>query len=90
VIFTTNRHSTPFIHTAYIPQGHRFNIFEDVGCFPAIYNTPPAYPLVWMWPLVISLISVSYCGKHTFGTFFAFDIQLFVSDGYPHPGAETG
>ncbi|KAF8197962.1 pheromone A receptor-domain-containing protein [Pholiota molesta] len=28
---------------AYIPQGHRFNIFEEVGCFPAIYNTPPAY-----------------------------------------------
>ncbi|KIM89805.1 hypothetical protein PILCRDRAFT_812599 [Piloderma croceum F 1598] len=46
---------------SYIPQGHRFNIFEDIGCYPAIYNTPPAYPLLWIWPTVISLISACYC-----------------------------
>ncbi|KAL4070140.1 pheromone A receptor-domain-containing protein [Scleroderma yunnanense] len=45
----------------YIVQGHRFNIFEEVGCFPATYNTPPAYALVFTWPIAIGLVSASYC-----------------------------
>lgn len=44
-----------------IVQGHRFNIFEEIGCFPATYNTPPAYPLVFCWPVAISLVSAVYC-----------------------------
>jgi pheromone a factor receptor len=44
----------------YIVQGHRFDIFEDVGCRPFTYNTPPAYPLVIFPPLVIGLISGIY------------------------------
>jgi len=45
----------------FIVQGHRFNIFEDVGCWPMTYNTPPAYPLVYLWPVCISMVSVVYC-----------------------------
>jgi pheromone a factor receptor len=41
----------------YIVQGHRFDIFEDVGCRPFTFNTPLAYPLVIFVPLVIGLIS---------------------------------
>jgi hypothetical protein len=48
----------------YVVSGHRFNIFEDIGCFPATYNTTLAYPLVYAWPLVIGLISAVYCGKY--------------------------
>ncbi|KAF9484476.1 fungal pheromone STE3G-protein-coupled receptor [Pholiota conissans] len=44
----------------YIVQGHRFNIFEEVGCYPATYNTPPAYLLVWMLPIPIGLASGTY------------------------------
>ncbi|KAH7923649.1 pheromone receptor [Leucogyrophana mollusca] len=44
----------------YIVQGHRFDIFEQIGCFPFTLNTPPAYPLVLMWPVVIGLISAIY------------------------------
>ncbi|PPQ64993.1 hypothetical protein CVT26_015702 [Gymnopilus dilepis] len=44
----------------YIVQGHRFNIFEEVGCYPFTYNTPPAYFLVFMVPLPIGLISGTY------------------------------
>ncbi len=44
----------------YIVQGHRFNILEGVGCLPEIYNTPPAYPLVFMWPPLIGCISFVY------------------------------
>ncbi|THH17673.1 hypothetical protein EW146_g3177 [Bondarzewia mesenterica] len=45
----------------YVVQGHRYNIFEDIGCFPTTYNTPLAYPLVVMWPVVIGLVSAVYC-----------------------------
>ncbi|KAI0729139.1 putative fungal pheromoneG-protein-coupled receptor [Fomitopsis betulina] len=49
------------IALSYIVQGHRFNIFEIIGCFPAIYNTVPAYPLSYMWPVVLGIISAVYC-----------------------------
>ena len=45
----------------YFVQGHRFNIFEQIGCFPVTFNTPPAYALVWMWPLLLGAISMVYC-----------------------------
>ncbi|KAJ3559563.1 hypothetical protein NM688_g264 [Phlebia brevispora] len=45
----------------YIVSGHRFDIFEDVGCFPFTYNTPVAYPLSLTWPLVIGLVTAIYC-----------------------------
>ncbi|KIM66578.1 hypothetical protein SCLCIDRAFT_1211347 [Scleroderma citrinum Foug A] len=44
----------------YIVQGHRFDILEDLGCYPSIYNTLPAYFLVFMWPVVIGCISFVY------------------------------
>ncbi|TFK50584.1 STE3-domain-containing protein [Heliocybe sulcata] len=45
----------------YVVQGHRFNIFEDIGCYPFTWNVTLAYPLVFVWPLVISVISAVYC-----------------------------
>ncbi|KAI6011502.1 pheromone A receptor-domain-containing protein [Pisolithus marmoratus] len=45
----------------YIVQGHRFNILEEIGCYPATYNTPPAYALVWCWPVAIGVVSAVYC-----------------------------
>ncbi|TFY59627.1 hypothetical protein EVJ58_g5654 [Rhodofomes roseus] len=43
-----------------VVQGHRYNILEDVGCLPDIWNTPPAYPLVFMWPALLGCISFVY------------------------------
>ncbi|EEB91364.1 hypothetical protein MPER_10282 [Moniliophthora perniciosa FA553] len=45
----------------YIPQGHRFDIFEDVGCYPTTYNTWVAFVLVWSWPVAIGCVSAVYC-----------------------------
>ncbi|KAI6002477.1 STE3-domain-containing protein [Pisolithus orientalis] len=42
-------------------KGHRFNIFEEIGCYPTTYNTPPAYALVFCWPVAIGLVSAVYC-----------------------------
>ncbi|KAF9232484.1 pheromone A receptor-domain-containing protein [Melanogaster broomeanus] len=39
---------------------HRFDILEDVGCYPSIYNTLPAYFCVFMWPVVIGCASFVY------------------------------
>ncbi|KAH9837843.1 putative fungal pheromoneG-protein-coupled receptor [Rhodofomes roseus] len=46
---------------AYIVQGHRFNIFEVLGCYPDVYNTLPSIFLVYTWPIVIGLVSAVYC-----------------------------
>lgn len=46
---------------AYIVQGHRFDIFEEVGCFPGVYNTALAYLLISAWPVAIGLLSAVYC-----------------------------
>lgn len=52
---------------AYVVQGHRFNIYEEIGCYPAIYNTLLAYFLVNWWPIVLGVISAVYCGQcHVF------------------------
>ncbi|TDL15329.1 STE3-domain-containing protein [Rickenella mellea] len=45
----------------YIVQGHRFTIFEDIGCTPSTYTAWQAYPLYFMWPLVFGLIATVYC-----------------------------
>ncbi|KAF8055249.1 pheromone B alpha 1 receptor [Lyophyllum atratum] len=44
----------------YIPQGHRFNIFGDVGCFPFTYNTPVGIALVSVPPVLIGCVSAVY------------------------------
>ncbi|KAJ8081619.1 a-factor receptor [Marasmius tenuissimus] len=44
----------------YIPQGHRFDIFEDFGCWFTVYNTWVAFVLVFAWPLAIACVSGVY------------------------------
>ncbi|KAG1796922.1 pheromone A receptor-domain-containing protein [Suillus plorans] len=46
----------------YVVQGHRFDIYEDIGCYPFIYNTLPAFFLSDSWPIIIGLVSSVYCG----------------------------
>jgi pheromone a factor receptor len=43
-----------------IVQGHRYSIYEDWGCYPTTYNVTLAFPLYYIWPLVLSLISAVY------------------------------
>ncbi|EGO02303.1 hypothetical protein SERLA73DRAFT_166760 [Serpula lacrymans var. lacrymans S7.3] len=49
-------------HVQYIVQGHRFNIYEEIGCYPAVYDTPAAYPIILIWPVAIGLVSSVYAG----------------------------
>ncbi|KAJ7156352.1 fungal pheromone STE3G-protein-coupled receptor, partial [Mycena filopes] len=52
----------PLIYVAlqYIVQSHRFDIYEQVGCFPALSNTIPVYFLTMIWPPLISVVSAVY------------------------------
>ncbi|KAF4567689.1 a-factor receptor [Pleurotus pulmonarius] len=43
-----------------VVEGHRFDIWQDIGCMPFTYNVTLAYPIVFLWPLVIGLISMCY------------------------------
>ena len=44
----------------YIIQGHRFNIFEDIGCSPATYYTWPIYPIFFLPPIFVGVFSATY------------------------------
>ncbi|KAG2114408.1 pheromone A receptor-domain-containing protein, partial [Suillus clintonianus] len=46
----------------YVVQGHRFDIYKDVGRYPFIYNTLPAFFLFDSWPIIIGLVFAVYCG----------------------------
>ncbi|EGN97934.1 hypothetical protein SERLA73DRAFT_55455, partial [Serpula lacrymans var. lacrymans S7.3] len=55
---------TLYIVVSYIFQSNRFVMFEEIGCYYAIYNTQPILPLLLIWPLIVSLILLVYLGKH--------------------------
>ncbi|KAJ7455397.1 GPCR fungal pheromone mating factor, partial [Mycena latifolia] len=44
----------------YIVQGHRFNIYQQVGCYPALYNSVPMYLLSLLPPPLLGLASGVY------------------------------
>ncbi|KIM42063.1 hypothetical protein M413DRAFT_143772 [Hebeloma cylindrosporum] len=50
-----------YIGLQYVVQGHRFNIFEDIGCYPALYNTVLTFFISSIWPIILGLISSVYC-----------------------------
>ncbi|KAJ6463099.1 pheromone A receptor-domain-containing protein [Mycena vulgaris] len=45
----------------YIVRGHRFDILEDIGCYPALFNSLPTYFIPSMWPLLIGHASGVHC-----------------------------
>lgn len=53
----------PLVLTAlsYVVQGHRFDVLEEMGCAFFFVNTHLSYVLVFMWPVVIGLVSSVYC-----------------------------
>ncbi|KAJ8474167.1 hypothetical protein ONZ45_g16043 [Pleurotus djamor] len=58
----------PAVFTALIslPQGHRSNILEDLGCLQPYYNTIPAIMIQALPPLVIAVISGIYGGINAY------------------------
>ncbi|KAK7025127.1 pheromone B alpha 1 receptor [Favolaschia claudopus] len=45
----------------YIVQGHRYNIFEDIGCLGETYETPVAIVLFHLPPIIVGCVSAVYC-----------------------------
>ncbi|KAJ7466162.1 pheromone A receptor-domain-containing protein [Mycena galericulata] len=44
-----------------VVQRNRFDILEDVGCIPDLYDSLPTYFISLMWPLVLGFGSIAYC-----------------------------
>ncbi|KAJ6498430.1 Rcb2.42 [Mycena vitilis] len=67
----------------YIVQGHRFDIFEDFGCRPAIYISLASLFLVDLPPIVAALLALVYCAMalfHFFRRRIAFTRTMEASD----------
>ncbi|KAJ7622027.1 pheromone B alpha 1 receptor [Roridomyces roridus] len=45
----------------YVVQGHRYNIYEDVGCLGETFETPVAVVLYHLPPIIVGLVSGVYC-----------------------------
>ncbi|KAJ7215351.1 pheromone A receptor-domain-containing protein [Mycena pura] len=45
----------------YIVQGHRYDIFEDIGCLSETYTTPVAIALFYVPPILCGCVSGVYC-----------------------------
>lgn len=60
---SSHQNSNLSMVTDYIVQGHRYDIYEDYGCWPNIYLSWPAFVLVLPWPTIISSVSLIYAGK---------------------------
>ncbi|KAJ7278694.1 pheromone A receptor-domain-containing protein [Mycena rebaudengoi] len=43
-----------------LPLRHRYDIIENVGCYPTTYNVVPAYPLSYLLPNIFGLVSATY------------------------------
>ncbi|EGN91696.1 hypothetical protein SERLA73DRAFT_192129 [Serpula lacrymans var. lacrymans S7.3] len=52
----------------YIVEFCDFEIFEDVGCFPAVNITAPSIPIFVMWPAVFALVTAIYAGLTIYAT----------------------
>ncbi|KAF7344883.1 Pheromone B alpha 1 receptor [Mycena venus] len=45
----------------YIVQGHRYNIFEDIGCMYETFETPVSIVLYHLPPILVGCVSAVYC-----------------------------
>ncbi|KAI3600347.1 pheromone receptor [Moniliophthora roreri] len=43
-----------------IVQPYRFQIVEDVGCYPSTYKSPLAYALYYMWSIAMGSVALFY------------------------------
>ncbi|CAE6460482.1 unnamed protein product [Rhizoctonia solani] len=46
------------LHT--VVQGHRYDIIENIGCYPTTYATLLAVPMVYIWPILLASTSFIY------------------------------
>lgn len=51
-----------FMALHFVVQGHRFDIIEEYGCRPTTYFSIPAIFIVWLPPLLASIIALVYAG----------------------------
>ncbi|KAI0078441.1 STE3-domain-containing protein [Panus rudis PR-1116 ss-1] len=53
----------------YFMQGHRYNVLEGIGCYPAIPSSIIYLSLSGIWPIIIGLASAVYCARTIWALF---------------------
>lgn len=67
VTFTQSLSSSEAHFFAELPvQYHRFDIFEDLGCYPAISSSTLTYFTSFLWPLALGMVASVYSCKFSF------------------------
>jgi len=46
----------------YIVQGHRYNNVQYIGCQPTVYTSIPGVFIIWVPPLLLSVVGSVYAG----------------------------
>ena len=67
--FVYKLHSSPSrrliaCHIEYIVQPYRFDLVEDIGPMLVVVLQYPSIPLFYLWPIVIGMVSLFYCGAY--------------------------
>ncbi|KAJ7085147.1 pheromone A receptor-domain-containing protein [Mycena belliarum] len=80
----------PLIYLAlqYISQTHRFTLYEQLGCVPALANSIPTYFLSLIWPPLLAGVAAIYAALalRAFLRRRAALTQCLTSDSSPAPG----
>jgi hypothetical protein len=59
----------------YITQGHRYDLYEHFGCSPATVITWVALLVLYVPPLILSIIAFVYAGM-SFTIFISFELYI--------------
>ena len=66
----------------YVIQGHRYNIYEDVGCAPAMYPTVEWLVLLNALPLYTGIFTTIYASTYLVCFKYLTNADLTYSFGY--------
>jgi pheromone a factor receptor len=76
------------ISAEYIVQGHRYNIYQDIGCLGETFETPVSVVLYHLPPILIGCVSgVFACTPLNLSNSNAFLIKLQASASNPSTAA---
>ncbi|KAF9522493.1 pheromone A receptor-domain-containing protein [Crepidotus variabilis] len=67
----------------YVVQGHRYDIIEGYGCRPATYFSIPGLFIVWLPPIIMSVVAIVFAGlalRHFMRRRLSFAAHLHASN----------
>jgi len=66
MLFSKMRRKVLTVLAVYVVQNRRYDIYEDIGCYPAVINTALSLVLISVGPIAIGLITSIYCSMNIY------------------------